>query len=247
MEFSPYNPIVKLCLEGQKLEATGSGEAGRELFLQAWNASTQPFERFMSAWFLARAQMQAADKLRWREAALQAALEIRDGSVKSALPLLYSDIAQCHEDLHHPDEAQRNRALAASLDDAPADEGPFYHGTKADLRVGDLLTAGGVSNYQVDLKMNHIYFTALVSGAGLAAALAKGDQRERVYTVEPTGAFENDPNVTNRKFPGNLTRSYRSAAPLKVIGEITDWPEQTPEEIEKWRKRIAANREEIIN
>lgn len=233
MEFSPKNPIVKLCLQG--------------LFQQAWKESTQPFEKFISAWFLGTGPMQAAEKLRWLEAASQAALEMHVGSVKSAFPSLYSAIAQCHEELNHPEMAARNRALAASFDDAPADEGPFYHGTRADLQVGDLLTAGGISNYQADLQMNHIYFTALMSGAGLAAALAKGDHRERVYQVEPTGPFENDPNVTNKKFPGNLTRSYRSASPLKVIGEVTDWAEQTPEEIDKWRQRLAANKGEIIN
>jgi rifampin ADP-ribosylating transferase len=95
--------------------------------------------------------------------------------------------------------------------------------------------------------MNHIYFTALRNGAGLAAALAKGDGRERVYIVEPTGSFENDPNVTNKKFPGNPTRSYRTGAPLKIVGEITDWEKQTPGEIQKWRERLKDNKGEIIN
>ena len=79
---------------------------------------------------------------------------------------------------------------------------PFITERRADLQVGDLLTAGGSSNYKAELIMNHIYFTALANGAGLAAALAKGDGRERVYIVEPTGSFENDPNVTDKKFPG---------------------------------------------
>jgi hypothetical protein len=127
------------------------------------------------------------------------------------------------------------------------DSGPFYHGTKADLRIGDILTAGFNSNYKPEVVMNHIYFTALPNGAGLAAALAKGDGRERVYIVEPTGDFEDDPNVTDKKFPGNPTRSYRSAAPLKVIGEITDWVRQTPEEIKKWREAIANINGDIIN
>ncbi|MEO7215971.1 NAD(+)--rifampin ADP-ribosyltransferase [Mucilaginibacter sp.] len=131
------------------------------------------------------------------------------------------------------------------------DQGPFYHGTKADLRVGDLLTAGFRSNYKPEITMNHIYFTALINGAGLASALAKGDGRERVYIVEPTGSFENDPNVTDKKFPGNPTRSYRSQAPLKIVGEVTDWVRQTPEELEKWREKLAAleadHRAEIIN
>src|SRR5213075_1989527 len=96
------------------------------------------------------------------------------------------------------DNAKKNHELAASFDDTPSDKGPFYHGTRADLQVGDLLMAGGSSNYKPELKMNHIYFTALVNGAGLAASLAKGDGPERVYIVEPTGSFENDPNVTQK-------------------------------------------------
>jgi rifampin ADP-ribosylating transferase len=87
----------------------------------------------------------------------------------------------------------------------------------------------------------------LANGAGLAAALAKGSGHERVYIVEPTGSFENDPNVTNKKFPGNPSRSYRSQEPLKIIGEITDWVRQTPEEIKKWNERLANNKGEIIN
>jgi Rifampin ADP-ribosyl transferase len=126
-----------------------------------------------------------------------------------------------YEDLSDPEKAKKNYELATSFKDKPSDKGPFYHGTKADLSVGDLLTAGGSSNYKSELRMNHIYFTALVNGAGLAAALAKGDGRERVYIIEPTEGFENDPNVTDKKFPGNPTRSYRSQAPLKIVGEVT--------------------------
>ena len=127
------------------------------------------------------------------------------------------------------------------------DNGPFYHGTKADLQVGDLLTAGFRSNYKPEVLMNHIYFTDLPNGAGLAAALAKGEGRERVYIVEPTGTFENDPNVTDKKFPGNPTRSYRSQAPLKIVGELTDWVRQTPEELQKWKEALANMKGDIIN
>lgn len=127
------------------------------------------------------------------------------------------------------------------------DEGPFYHGTRADLRIGDLLTAGFNSNYKPDIVMNHIYFTALPNGAGLAAALAAGEGPERVYIVEPTGPFENDPNVTDKKFPGNPTRSYRSTAPLRIVGEVTDWERQTPAQIRDWKQRLAQNKGEIIN
>jgi len=87
----------------------------------------------------------------------------------------------------------------------------------------------------------------LVNGAGLAAALAPGDGRERVYIVEPTGSFENDPNVTDKKFPGNPTRSYRSKAPLRIIGEVTDWARLTPEEVQQWRDKVANLKGEIIN
>ncbi len=119
------------------------------------------------------------------------------------------------------------------------DHGPFYHGTKADLKVGDLLTAGFPSNYKPEIIMNHIYFTALPNGAGLAAEIAPGEGDGRVYIVEPTGEFENDPNVTDKKFPGNPTRSYRSQHPLKVVGELTDWIRLTPDELQQWRDRIA--------
>jgi hypothetical protein len=125
----------------------------------------------------------------------------------------------------------------------PLDDGPFFHGTVAVLGVGDLLTAGHRSNYRPEIVMNHVYFTALIDGAGLAAEIAAelaGDaQRPRVYAVEPTGAFENDPNVTDKKFPGNPTRSYRSSAPLRILGEITEWTRLTPAELQMWRERLS--------
>ena len=120
------------------------------------------------------------------------------------------------------------------------DPGPFFHGTKADLQVGDLLPAGFRSNYRPEVLMNHIYFTALTDGAGLAAELAAGDAAPRVYIVEPTGPFENDPNVTDKKFPGNPTRSYRSVEPLRIVGELSDWVRLTPEALQEWRDRLAA-------
>lgn len=126
---------------------------------------------------------------------------------------------------------------------APLDDGPFFHGTIAVLGVGDLLTAGHPSNYRPEIVMNHVYFTAQVDGAGLAAEiaaeLAGGTPRPRVYAVEPTGAFENDPNVTDKKFPGNPTRSYRSSAPLRILGEVTEWTRLTPDELQMWRERLS--------
>jgi Rifampin ADP-ribosyl transferase len=131
------------------------------------------------------------------------------------------------------------------------DVGPFFHGTKAALRVGDLITAGFRSNYRPDVVMNHVYFTALRDGAGLAAELAPGDAPPRVYIIEPTGPFEDDPNVTDKKFPGNPTRSYRSREPLRIVAEVSDWTRQTPEALQAWRDRLAAvpadERGEILN
>ena len=135
------------------------------------------------------------------------------------------------------------------------DPGPFFHGTVADLRVGDLLTPGRPSNYCPEVVMNHVYFTANVNGAGLAAEIAAeligGGAVPRVYAVEPTGAFEDDPNVTDKKFPGNPARSYRSSAPLKIVAEIEDWTRLTPEALQSWRERLIARppheRGEIIN
>ncbi|KUI16206.1 ribosomal subunit interface protein [Mycobacterium lehmannii] len=135
------------------------------------------------------------------------------------------------------------------------DDGPFFHGTTADLSVGDLLTAGHRSNYRPEIVMNHIYFTALADGAGLAAEiaaeLADGEGLPRVYQVEPTGEFEDDPNVTDKKFQGNPMRSYRSTAPLRIVGEITEWRRLTPEQLQTWRERLSAlissQHAEIIN
>lgn len=134
------------------------------------------------------------------------------------------------------------------------DDGPFFHGTTAALQPGDLLTAGFPSNYRPEIVMNHVYFTALRDGAGLAAELAaelaSGEAEPHVYRVEPTGEFENDPNVTDKKFPGNPTRSYRTARPLRVVEEVHDWTRLSPGDLRSWRERLTTlrdSRAEIIN
>lgn len=247
MEFNPSNNIVKLCLQGMEMEEKGKTEEASRLFLQAWNEATEDFEKFIAAHYVARHQKNVSDKLKWHETALQFALNVNNDAVTSAFAGLYSNIAKCYKELGDLDNADKNYKLSSSFVEKPKDKGPFYHGTKAYLQVGDLLTAGRKSNYQSAVVMNHIYFTAMVNGAGFAAALAKGDGPERVYMVEPTGSFENDPNVTNKKFPGNPTRSYRTEAPLKIISEIVDWAKQTPEELQKFRKKLDENKGEIIN
>ncbi|MBD0297317.1 MAG: NAD(+)--rifampin ADP-ribosyltransferase [Flavisolibacter sp.] len=247
MEFNPNNNVVNLCVQGMDMEGKGKPEEASRLFLQAWDEAANDFEKFIAAHFVARHQTNGTDKLSWLETALEFALKVNDDTVKGAFPSLYSSIAKCYEDLGDPDNAKKNYELSISFKDNPSDKGPFYHGTKADLQVGDLLTAGNRSNYKHEIIMNHIYFTALVNGAGLAAALAKGEELERVYIVEPTGSFENDPNVTNKKFPGNPTRSYRTQAPLKIVGEVTDSVRLTPEELQKWREKLANSKGDIIN
>lgn len=247
MEFNPNNTIVKLCLQGMAMEEQGKSEEAGRLFLQAWNEATNDFEKYLAAYKLALHQKNISDKLKWLETALQFALRINDVAVKSAFPALYVNIAKCYEDLGDFGNAKRNQALAMSFANKPSDTGPFYHGTKADLQISDVLKPGSKSNYNTAVVMNHIYFTALANGAGLAAALAKGDGRERVYIVAPTGSFENDPNVTDKKFPGNPTRSYRTQAPLKIVGEVTDWVRQTPEQLKTWREKLANLKGTIIN
>ena len=247
MDFNPNNNVIKLCLQGMDLEENGQPAEAVRIFLQAWNEAINDFEKFIAAHYVARHQKNVPDKLKWLETDLQLALKINNEAVKGAITSLYESIAKCYEDLNDFDKAKKNYELAKSFMGESADKGPFYHGTKADLRVGDFLTAGYSSNYKSELTMNHIYFTALVNGAGLAAALAKGDGRQRVYIVEPTGTFENDPNVTNKKFPGNPTRSYRTDAALKIVGEITEWVRQTPEELQKWREKLANSKGDIIN
>lgn len=110
------------------------------------------------------------------------------------------------------------------------DKGPFYHGTKAVLRPGDLLEPGLRSNYGEQKQANFIYFTATMDAATWGAELAQGEGKGRIYQVEPVGEFKNDPNLTDQIFPGNPTRSYRTRQPLRVIEEVKDW-EGHPQEV----------------
>ncbi len=247
MEFSPFNPVVKLCIQGMELEEKGLISEAAQIFEQAWNEAGNDFEKFLAAHYLARCQLSVANELNWLETALQFVTKLNTDAANSALPALHQKIARCYEALGDSDRAKEHSAISMSHQSNPTDKGPFYHGTRANLQVGDLLTAGSGSNYKDDLRMNHIYFTALVNGAGLAAALARGEGSERVYIVEPTGGFEHDPNLTDKKFPGNPSRSYRSAAPLKIVGEIVEWSRPKPEDLQRFREKLENNRGEIIN
>ena len=247
MDFDPTSSVVRLCLEAAAMHEEGRAKEAGGLSIRAWREATNDFERFLAADSVARHQAEPAERLTWLQTALDLASRIDNDAVRPAFAARHSAIAECHEELGDPELAERHGALAVSRGEGPSDSGPFYHGTKADLQVGDLLTPGHTSNYDSGVTMNHVYFTALVYGAGLAAGLADGDGRERVYVVEPSGSFEDDPNVTNKKFPGNPTRSYRTEAPLKIVGELTDWARQSPESLRKWRERLSAKKGEIIN
>jgi len=119
----------------------------------------------------------------------------------------------------------------------------FYHGTKADLAAGDLMSPGFGSNF-VDRALAHIYFSATLEAAIWGAELAKGEGRGRIYVVEPTGAFEDDPNLTDKKFPGNITASYRSRDPVRIVDEVTDWVGHSPEQLQAMRGGLARRQAE---
>lgn len=123
---------------------------------------------------------------------------------------------------------------------------PYYHGTRADLKPGDLIGAGYASNYGTRRKANHIYFSATLEAAIWGAELAQGEGRGRIYIVEPTGPFVDDPNLTDKKFPGNPTKSYRSKEPVRVTGEVTGWQGHSPEQLKTMKDHLARLKEQGI-
>lgn len=128
------------------------------------------------------------------------------------------------------------------IDPAPygsGDPGPFYHGTRAELQPGDLLFPGRSSNYGEGKTANFVYLTATLDAAVWGAELAAGEARGRIYQVEPTGFFEDDPNLTDKRFPGNPTRSYRTREPLRVVEECRDWQPHSPERLREMREHLA--------
>jgi hypothetical protein len=114
----------------------------------------------------------------------------------------------------------------------------FYHGTRADLSPGDLLAAGYSSNYGARKQASWIYFTGTLEAAIWGAELAAGEGRQRIYIVEPTGPFVDDPNLTDKKFPGNPTQSYRSRDPLRILGEIAEWQGHSPERLQEMKDAL---------
>lgn len=118
------------------------------------------------------------------------------------------------------------------------DAQPFYHGTRVDLKPGDLIGPGYTSNYGTRKKANHVYFSATLDAAIWGAELAQGAGPGRIYLVKPTGPFVDDPNLTNKRFPGNPTKSYRSREPLRVTGEVEEWQGHSPEQLKTMRDHL---------
>jgi len=114
----------------------------------------------------------------------------------------------------------------------------FYHGTKADLNQGDLIESGFNSNYGKGKKASYVYLTATLDAAVWGAELALGEGRGRIYIVEPIGQIEDDPNLTDKKFPGNPTKSYRTKHPLRIVGEVTDWQGHSPEVLKAMKDNL---------
>lgn len=126
------------------------------------------------------------------------------------------------------------------------DAGPFFHGTKAELSPGDLIEAGRRSNFGEYRTANHVYLTATLDAAVWGAELAVGDGPGRIYSVEPTGPFEDDPNLTNTRFQGNPTRSYRTRQPLRVLAEVVDWEGHPPEVVQRMLDHLAELRRQGV-
>lgn len=116
--------------------------------------------------------------------------------------------------------------------------GVYLHGTKADLAVGEMLVPGRESNFDAGRVMNYVYFTTTLDAAAWGAELAPGDGPGRIYVVQPTGEFEDDPNLTDKRFPGNPTQSFRSREPLRVVGELVDWVGHSPEKLAAMRAGV---------
>ncbi|MCB0967211.1 MAG: NAD(+)--rifampin ADP-ribosyltransferase [Ilumatobacter sp.] len=138
--------------------------------------------------------------------------------------------------------------VPVTFDDCGHVAGPFFHGTDREFVIGDRLLVGQRSNFESTRISNHVYFSALVEtavwGAELATSLAGSDERGHIYVVEPTGPFEDDPNVTNKRFPGNITQSYRTREPMTVVGEVDDWQGHPPEVLQGMLDNLARLREQ---
>lgn len=149
------------------------------------------------------------------------------------------------------DETTQSEYVPVTYDNCDRISGPFYHGTKIAFSQSEFLVPGHLSNYHKGRTSNHIYFAATLEpaiwAAELANALAGSDKRGHVYIVEPIGPFEDDPNLTNKRFPGNVTRSYRTRNPLRIVEELHTWEGHSPEAIQEMLDSIARLREQGLD
>jgi rifampin ADP-ribosylating transferase len=149
------------------------------------------------------------------------------------------------------DEQRSSEWVPVTFEQCDHVTGPFFHGTRFEVAIGDELVPGWKSNFQESRISNHVYFSALVEtaawGAELATALAGLDGRGHIYVVEPTGPFEDDPNVTNKKFPGNITQSYRTRQPMRVVRELEEWEGHSPEVLSGMLANLARLREQGLD
>ncbi len=144
-------------------------------------------------------------------------------------------------------ENNDNKSISTSGQGATPFAQTYFHGTKADLKVGDLIEVGFNSNYGQQKNAKYIFLTGTLDAAIWGAELAFGDGRERIYLVEPTGEIENDPDLTDKKLPGNPTQSYRSTKPFRVVGEVTVWQGHPAEQIKTMKEHLKKLKEQGIN
>jgi hypothetical protein len=143
-------------------------------------------------------------------------------------------------------EQNKNEQKSTGLGPAPFAQ-TYFHGTKAELKIGDLIEVGFNSNYGQKKNAKYIFLTATLDAAIWGAELSQGNGRERIYLVEPTGPIENDPDLTDKKFPGNPTKSYRSIHPFKVVGEVTSWQGHPTEQVKTMKEHLERLKEQGIN
>ncbi len=122
----------------------------------------------------------------------------------------------------------------------------YFHGTKAELKLGDFIETGKKSNYGEQNKARYIFLTSTLDAAIWGAELAQGEGKERIYLVEPTGEIENDPDLTDKKFPGNPTKSYRTIHPLRIVGEVNAWQGHPKEQVEKMKNALVEMKKQGI-
>lgn len=179
--------------------------------------------------------------------------KLNESKSKISFRMIFNTVAECNKikSFAGPKNEENFDRLERELINMTRSATPFiqtyFHGTKADLKVGDLIQVGNNSNFGQRNNAKYIFLTATLDAAIWGAELAIGEERERIYLVEPTGAIEDDPDLTDKKFPGNPTKSYRSTSPFKIVGEVTNWLGHPPEQVKGMKDALAKLKEQGIN